>query len=323
MNFANTATWNYNIYSDLSVTYPVPFQRPCVKVCTEIERTCKGIYQVSHPTFPDCAATYDYSRGAYTGGAGVPFQYDNSSTCFLPADAPIAESVEPYLHTEDGVCAGFVETLYAPPGNKYLPHYALLQEPYAIQTLIERQLASRLQLLPPWLDPDCRKALVKYLCGGVYLRAESKLIRDAVLDSGLVDYIPTINFKLPTLLATSVLLPSYPQNNICQEYAATCANFIARANNPVLTPNCSALAPGSTFIRKFPEKQQLITTAFSPALGKTIQFYTWPNNMTYFNASQYSYEYVATCPKGYVIPEHPDNDQVQHVASSQCAVSCK
>ncbi len=43
IDLTNTATYNFAPYQqDLSVTFPLPMQRPCAKVCTDVADQCTG-----------------------------------------------------------------------------------------------------------------------------------------------------------------------------------------------------------------------------------------------------------------------------------------
>ncbi len=277
---------------------------------------------VGHAAY-DCSAQVDYSYGLVD-------QF-GSTQCFVPFSAPIAESQEPYIfNNTNGVCSGLVNTLYVPPGNKFNASYAVFQEPFAIQREIEAELLRRLANLPPWVEASCQLALLRYLCSTVYLRPQIKLIGDAVDDSGLSGFKMNIEALFPGLLQEAVTIPSFTDREVCTHYGEVCAAFIVRANNPLLVPHCDEFIPGSSSVLKFPPGRQTVATVVARNIF-TINFMSDPNNMTYFDQQRYEGNYfhqdaegepVQTCPTGYVVPEHPDNDQLQPVPGTACAIAC-
>ncbi len=54
----------------------------------------------------------------------------------------------------------------------------------------------------------------------------------------------------------------------------------------------------------------------------SLKLYTSPNNMS-APVTAYQYAYAPTCPYGYVVPEHPDNERVQWVTGTGCALGCQ
>eukprot|EP01034_Spumella_vulgaris_P029425 gene29425-36479_t len=234
--------------------------------------------------------------------------YDQNATsakCFTPrTDQRIAASTEVYQYANtSGVCAGLIDTMYIPPGNKVEPYFASLQEPYAVQEQIEMQLRAKVKAFPAWLNNKCHLAMLRYLCGTVYPRSEVKLMRTVILESPypLPLLVNTIGSTYPTLLNTAIELPSFPRESICLDFQESCAAFIIQANNSALTPNCTSLATGATY-RKYPSKSQVVATSVTN--GYLLTFITSPYNMTYHTDA---YDYASTCPDGFVYPQHPNS----------------
>jgi hypothetical protein len=341
ISMSNPYSWNFDIYNDVGIPFPVPVQRPCVSVCNDANAACFGLLSLLHVA-PDCSATFDYSGGMIYAGADntlFPYQFDQSndtSKCnSVPAVFEVASSKEVYRHVHDGFCAGITEDVWLPPGSiitQQFPNASnifAVNPPYVIQDFIESKLRSQFALLPVYLSSECHFALRKYFCGKTYLYPYRETLGGTLRSNGLPDALTIPHFTNLGLDAEEILnfeffLPSYPVSQVCRDYETHCASFlyvvkqsITESSYDAIVPRCNATSNG---IELFPSSNQTIM-AMSFAVGSSslsIEFTTPPQS--YSNASDRNYEPV--CPRGFVIPEEPDNIRTRTITGTGCAVAC-
>lgn len=190
VDLLNTTTFNRDIYK--TVSFPVPFTRPCkqvlflqniirmnvavlscsapllfisflfLQVCTNVAETCSGLIN------PNCSARFDYSFGQIVIPT-QPLQYDNLNDpgkCnIVPSAITVASSAEPYLYKENGACAGLITEIYIPPGSLIAPSFSYITPKYAVQSIIESILVANFKMIPVYTSDDCHLAFRKYFCG--------------------------------------------------------------------------------------------------------------------------------------------------------------
>lgn len=312
---------NTNIYSDVGLTVPLPFQRPCASVCEKISDACMGILPFLGISL-NCTAKYDYSNGQIPF---QPYQYDQNndpSVCnMLNVSLSIASTAEPYVGGSQGVCFGIVQETFVPSASLISSSFAPFQSPYLVQTLIEQELKQHLDLLPPWISSSCHLALKKYFCGSAFLRPQLIRFQDIIddnyfLGSVLQGSLSSSNYYQVRNFSFS--LPSYPSQDICLEYESTCAEFIAISGLSSLVPNCSSVSSASgTSVHSFPTTNQSVASL--TLMGYPISFSTSPNKM----ASSQDAIYSTRCPSGYVVPDEPDDPLIDWIPGTGCAVACR
>ena len=337
--------WNLYIYTDIlseltnlyganvvpSPYIPVPFQRPCKKICTDVADSCLGLLGLIGLD-QNCSTRYDYSFGALSSlyaafpSLPKPYQYDasnNAAVCnAMNVSFAVASTKEPYLHALDpnGACYGITSELWVPPANLLDPSLASMQPPYVVQTMIEGQLADNFKALPAWLSKRCHLALRKYFCGSYMLAPSPQVVRQVFNDNGFSNNVlfglTYAGYVRASLLSYEFFLPSYPHVSVCEEYVSACGDFVSLAGIAALVPNCSAQT-GS--IKDFPSANQTIQS-LPLSLGpyhSTILFRTPPNSM----ASATTEAYTTSCPTGFVVPDKEDS-RTTWVPGTGCAVGC-
>jgi hypothetical protein len=300
-------TYNYRIFSDVNKTFALPFQRPCVSVCQNANSKCLGLLNLQGKAL-NCTSLTDYSRGAFGLYYGVssykfPHTYDlapSSTSCnSMTAVGSIANTSEVYLKaSSNGACSGIVNDLYVPPGNLISPNLAPMQGPYIVQSIIESQLASSFNQLPPWLSSSCHLALRKYFCGSYMLAPQPQRFGDVLVANNFSETtIQGIKFQLgvagvnvSAFLKSTFYLPSYPSRQVCVDYRDSCGVFINASGLASLIPKCDSVVRG---IVQYPATTQTISILpLSPTL--VVKFRTQPNAMRSANDSSYS----TMCPEG-------------------------
>jgi hypothetical protein len=116
-----------------------------------------------------------------------------------------------------------------------------------------------------------------------------------------------LNINIAAIFELEFHLPSYPDQQICQNYHAICADYlnITRLKN-IIPENCDKTSNG---ISLFPSKRQTVLTISLSNLNQTVIFETSPNMMG--NSTNGNYRPV--CPAGYVDPDTPDSDRNTYV----------
>jgi len=187
-----------------------------------------------------------------------------------------------------------------------------------------------LKNLPPYVKADCLFSLKQYICSPLFITPQAVTLREALVYSNLLATIGALlEGSAPGVTTTTILkLPSYPHNSLCTNYSQTCHDFMNHA--PALAPQCDGVVPGNTFsIRTYPTQTQVVVAiplSVKPPVGPTIQgtlkFPTAANTNIYYNATAYGY-YTPDCPAGFVVPEHPDDNNIQWATGTGCANGCK
>lgn len=180
-NQTNYATYNYGIFSDIQKAFPIPFERPCLNICDDVNRECLGLLKLFGRHF-DCKERFDYSYHKYNSlvnasyAGPFPYIYDQSPSSIIcnamPAVALVAGGMEPYLGK---TCAGIVTSVYVPPGPKVSLLLAPMQSPYVVQTIIENEIKTALDALPPFLSQECHLSIRKFICGSGFLHPQAQI----------------------------------------------------------------------------------------------------------------------------------------------------
>lgn len=316
--FLKCHTNNFNIYSDLNLMIPVPFERPCSSVCTSVDSACMGLlsfFGVSN----NCSARYDYSYGRFP--SLLPKRYDSSnnpSICnAMTSTATLSDTKENYIGGPSGVCYGIVDKIYVPPASSLSSSFAVFQPPYVVQSLIERTLSEKLSVLPSYLSSECHLALKKYFCGSTFLYPHEINFLKTLLSSGIsIGAFSGLSIANRIAIQSYYFeLPSYPSQDVCLDYQSKCSGFIAKANNSALVPSCDAMISPS--IAKFPSVNQTISAV---VVGRaSVHFTTPPNSMS--TAVDGSYE--TKCPGEFVVPDDPSDPAVRWITGTGCAVGCR
>ena len=334
ISLTNTSTWNFNIYP--TVPYPVPFQRPCVNICTNATASCLGLPNLlGFGSALNCSSLTDYSMGHLPSPQKYATTYDfnnNPTVCndMASGQFAVASSAERYLGASNpsAACYGITSELYIPPANAVDPSLAPMLPPYVLQTLIEAKLVASFSALPMVLSAECHSALRTYFCSSYMLRP-AKLLLGAVVAANLAAAgVPAQNQPsllnslgippavLAGILNYSLTLYSYPIDTVCLDYADYCGAFIQIANISSLQPRCLARDRYGASI--FPSGSETILELNVNGLG-LIRVNTSANSANNTNDSNYK----TICPTGYVVPDDPGDPRVDWIPGSGCAVSCQ
>lgn len=305
-------TYNYGIFSDVKKTFALPFQRPCVSVCQNANSKCLGLLNLQGKAL-NCTSLTDYSRGAFGVYYGVssyklPHTYDlspSSTVCnSMTAVGSVASTSEIYEASSNGACSGIINDLYVPPGNLISPNLAPMQGPHIVQSIIESQLASSFNQLPPWLSSSCHFALRKYFCGSYMLAPQPQRFGEVLVANnfsaatiqGIKFQLSVAGVNVSAYLKHTFYLPSYPSRQVCVDYRDSCGLFINASGLPSLIPKCDSIIRG---IEQYPTTTQTISALpLSPTL--VVKFQTQPNAMRSADDSSYS----TMCPEGYASHRH-------------------
>ncbi len=291
---SDTTTYNYDIYSPLSVTYGVPYLRPCGTVCTQLLSTCTLTGKLlTLPTVAQCTSgTYDYSLGSGVSGTNpTKYQTDNnSSRCFSPATVTLSGAKETYDTTlSNAVCTGFVDKFYVPPANKINSAYTSLQLPKVVQGILNTAVSTSFNQLKSVMDDQCMIAMLKRLCYSAFIPAEDVTLRTALERGGTALALISAATSAGFPMTATVTIPAYPNYNYCLDYKSKCARLISAVS--AANVNCNATVTGSdgTVYRTFPSTDQTISTA-SKTLGANTLYLKFVSNATadaYYNSSAY------------------------------------
>jgi hypothetical protein len=323
IDLTNIATYNFMLYQPLTV--PVPFQRPCKDVCTNVQTKCAGTLFGALASYPDCDASFDYTNGqapAASTAVGMK-QYDASNDgdiCYRTKSITVAETAEMNIGYFDGPCKGISDpTIISAPGNKIKTFFSVIQPPYLIQTLVDMEVKTIFSQLPLFLSRDCSLALKKYICSLTHVTAKQVTLGYEFKKFGFsdaqLDYIQA-RYNLTNAV---VALPQNAEKQVCIDYRNKCADFLTLANDAKLTPNCSA-KDGSLYT--FPEKNQTIIPLPLEVSG---QIYVVPLSVTpfvYSSSVDTNYQYKTSCPTGYVVPEDTSEKNIVYVSGTGCALAC-
>eukprot|EP01040_Poterioochromonas_malhamensis_P003186 gene3186-3397_t len=319
---SDPTTYNYDIYqSALSVHFGVPFYRPCVSVCTPFTtQTQVNILLTVAGSLPSCTGKFDYS---YTSNSSLKIStYDTNVTdatlgkCFVPSTRNFSAATQPYVNN-GGPCDGFVgSTYFTPYGNIFNSSYAVIQSDGMPRYLLDAAVESNIPTFPPFVTDECRKAFKQYVCYSAYFNPVQVTLYEVIIENGISPQ--SLPQSLSTLVSYSLTLPQYPAYDVCTNFVQQCAAILSGVNI-----NCTAKsATSSVGARAFPEKTQVVAAVALSSLGVTLTVSTSPNNGTY-NATADTTSYATSCPTGFVVPDDPNNDEVQWVTGTACALACK
>jgi hypothetical protein len=289
---SDTTTYNTLIYPPMADNYPVPFQKPCLSVCTDLLTSCP-MASLYVPLFgnPNCAnALYDYSAGNVVT---LPNRFDtsnNAAQCFTldNTNVPVGTATEQYIDHYAAPCSGYVGTFFVPPGNKLNAALTVTQPPGFIQGLINDQLESALQGASS-LPPTCFNAVKKFLCYSTFLKPVQQTLNESLYNAGFGAQYTAINSQVPGLLANSFWIPQYPDVSVCQNYISSCpASAITSLStvnsifNPKQCNGTTSPLPGSPLT--FPITTQVVASVSTP-IGNLV-FKSGPNSNLYNVAAE-------------------------------------
>ena len=216
-----------------STRYEVPFQRPCLSICNDANKMCRGLLSLLNQSL-DCSIRYDYSYSLLTappsGSLYQPYQYDQSDDkrfCnSMLGEFSVGTSVEPYLYQSTGFCSGIITELYIPQiwdtfrseGFRG-PYYVPMQPSFIIQDLIEKELKESIEaILPLSLDDKCHFSLRNYFCRTYMLQYQKVTLHDTLIRKR--------NFITEdTKSHYSYFEPVYPSRSLIDEVLLNCGNL--------------------------------------------------------------------------------------------------
>lgn len=111
-------------------------------------------------------------------------------------------------------------------------------------------------------------------------------------------------------------LPQYPHRDFCEEYNTACYEFMKLTENPKLQRNCDAEVDGK---QSFPTTTQVLTsisTLVNGAIPLNMTFTTEPNQDTY------QMDYTTLCPRGFSVPDDPNDEDNKWIEGTGCAANC-
>lgn len=299
-NFATYALTNVSTGSNIQI--PLPFERPCKSLCTAVTymgKSCGGILEALGAA-PNCLQTtpslyFDVTTLQLTPITLSFFDSSNSKSCNSVASSAslplVAQATEPYIGT---ICKGLVSEILVPSSATVDKSFAPLQPPFVLQTIQEKILSVVESYIPRYLTKDCLQAQRAVMCSLFFLT-------------------PFPSNQLSFLFGT-VYLPSFPNRNICQNYAKSCPVLIAAS--PSAAINCSGTIPG-TSIKLFPTANQTIVSL--PLGYFTVDLQSPPHSIV--PSSSYV-EITTECPYGFVVPEDLSKKSIVWATGTGCAFAC-
>eukprot|EP01040_Poterioochromonas_malhamensis_P015104 gene15104-16846_t len=322
---SDPTTYNYEIYQTAkSKRFGVPFYRPCISVCAPfaVQTQANALLSVAG-SLPSCTGTFDYSYTLNTSMA-IP-TYDSNTThvtqgkCFVPATRSFAIATQPYVNN-GGPCDGFVgSTFFTPFGNVFNSSFAVVQSTGVPRVLLDAAVKKSIPTFPPFVTEDCRKSFKQYVCYSAYFNPAQVTVLGAIQQNNINTSSLPQSF---TYLASYVLnLPEYPDYEVCTHFVKSCATILKTSGAKI---NCTAKSATSTVgARAFPEQKQAVASVALTSLGVTLKVYTEPNSNGTYNATADATSYATSCPSGFVIPDDPNNPDVQWVTGTACAIPCR
>jgi hypothetical protein len=281
--------------------------------------------------FPNCYTKYNYA----SQGTHLPYQFDlkdDPTKCYSPAMIPLSGPTEKY-NTAGTPCYGLVDEYFVLPGTKIDPSFTVLQPAYAVQNIINTGLSTSFSSFPHWLTPDCNAALRQYFCYQYFFKPQAVTVRQGLITGvagtpyqAMLPQIQSVaNNLYPGLLNRQLYFPRYANRSMCHNYENVCSEFRFRAQNPLLEPNCSKRTGG---FQLFPpsENQTLLSTKFRVTLGGStvtlnLKFNTAPDYSGYRNDTRLDYSVM--CPPNYSINPDLNDENIDDVPGSGCAVNCR
>lgn len=323
---SDPSTYNYLLYQQAaSINYGVPFYRPCRSTCAPftVQSLPNGLLQASG-SLPSCTTTFDYTFTSSIAANPIS-TYDSNTTnaaigqCFIPASRTFAAATETYVNN-GGPCDGFVGAKFiTPPGSNVNSSYAALQSTGVPQSLLSAAVSKSIPTFPVFVPSECRKAFKQYACYSAFLNPTPVTVSQAVSQSGINP--SSLPGSFSALGPYTLYLPQYPAYDECTHFTKVCASLLNTAGRKV---NCSAKASTSPVgARSFPENKQIVASVTLTSPLPTLKISTNPNNNTFYNATADSTSYTESCPPGFVIPDDPDNPDVQWITGTSCAIPCR
>ena len=216
-----------------STSYEVPFQRPCLSICNEVNNRCRGLLTLLNQSV-DCSLKYDYSYNLLTtppsGTLDQPYQYDQSDDkrfCNpMMGQFSVGTSVEPYLYQSTGFCSGIITELFIPqiwdsfPSAGFKsPYYVPMQPSFIIQELIEKELKESIEAtFPSSLDDKCHFSLRNYFCRTSMLQYQKVSLHDTLKRER-----NSIKGNIKSIY--DYYEPVYPSRSLLDEILLNCGNF--------------------------------------------------------------------------------------------------
>lgn len=309
---------------------PLPFSRPCSTVCTNTLQTCATSPLFSFAVSLNCAENFDYTFGAvplilsrYTNVTLYPTEI---CTTFTIAKVTASAPSEPYVPalTNTGVCKGFTRNLYSVPGTSLNPSFTTILPSYAAQTIIETQLATAVNSVPPWLTEECHKEFFSFLCNSFYMPPLQTNLGEILDNSNLTPIKMALTMSAPLVVSAPITVPRFLHYDQCVKFNNVCSGFIdaMKSKNTTLNFNCTSVDANG--VRKFPEGRFNVASmvATLPSVGqKELHIPSTPNDEPEFHSS--SYYYRSFCPYTFVKITDPNNANTQRVGFSECAIPCR
>jgi hypothetical protein len=358
----NQQTWNYDIYSDINLPVPMPFQRPCRSVCDDLNRHCYGMLALFAGQLFDCSSDrFDYSGGIVSVNP-QPLQFDQADDVTVCNDVSaafeVSEGSETYIFQSStasrkpsflaaaadddvaddsdstGFCDGITTELWVPPAANV--DLAPLQDPYIVQDTIENKLLNVSDKLRVYLSSECRFAIRKLVCGSVYLLPQAVNVGALLADhnistTAMAAYLNSIGGNFTELMDHTFYVPSFPNRSVCTDFQTACPLVVAQSVNSssLLSSTCTDDDTSAMGPMLFPSRTQVVGHVNLHWDNETNEF----SNTTFTALALYSEpndmsdavdseDYSPSCPSGYVIPERPDDSAVKWVSGTACAVSC-
>lgn len=130
--------------------------------------------------------------------------------------------------------------------------------------------------------------------------------------AGVFASFASLGIDSAAMQAHTFYLPQYPARSVCRGCAASCASFIDVINMPELTPDCDS--DSFTDVTK--------TLMVLPLGGLVnVPFSTEPDEMSSVSAGTLAFK--TDCPRGFVVPEAPEDVENQWIPGTGCAVACR
>jgi hypothetical protein len=166
----------------------------------------------------------------------------------------------------------------------------------------------------------------KYVCGKMFMEPSplsleilaNRYTALSIIRNGLTQLYGFTAGEAENLLNYTFHLYSPPSYSVCDSYATSCETFYpliiaaAPSANSTLSPppNCKG----------FQYKPIHFTTVMN-----SLPVYLVPTNMTTASdlADVNGAAWMPTCPKGFVIPDDPLDEDIEWIPNSGCAVACK
>jgi hypothetical protein len=137
------------------------------------------------------------------------------AVCYCGSLRCVAAHTQIYLGANDAssACYGITTELFVPAAPSVDSRLAPLQEPYVVQSIIEKSIQAKLAQLPVYVSAKCQAAARKLACGVALMAPELQA------DAAVQKY-----------LGKELHMPRFPHRSVCTAYNAACLEFITVAN---------------------------------------------------------------------------------------------